>query len=236
MKHKEFISIADLMSGLMIVFLFIAVVFMLDIQRSNQALQAQKEAMAEIVTTDERAHQQLHRDLLNAFQTDLKLWDAEILEDNTIRFNAPKVFFESGKTMLRPKFKTILNDFFPRYIAILSHPKHRNEIKAITIEGHTSSDWNHTTPIIGRYLNNLELSQQRALSTLTYCYLLLAHDNEKRIWLQSVLKANGLSFSKRIMINGIEEAEKSRRVEFRVITHAQEKLHQILAKLQEEQQ
>ena len=80
-----------------------------------------------------------------------------------------------------------------------------------------------------RYLKNVELSQRRALSTLTYCYGLLQAFERQRDWLQLVLRANGLSFAKLIHNeNGSENADKSRRVEFRVVTRAEEKLYQIL--------
>ncbi|MEN8217007.1 MAG: hypothetical protein ABFS56_11685 [Pseudomonadota bacterium] len=81
---------------------------------------------------------QLNHDLTQEFDSDLKHWNAIILKDNTVRFKAPKVLFESGKSKLRHKFKTILDDFFPRYVNILQ--RYRNDIEAIRIEGHTSGD------------------------------------------------------------------------------------------------
>ncbi|MEN8218175.1 MAG: hypothetical protein ABFS56_17760 [Pseudomonadota bacterium] len=38
MDNKIYLNIADLMSGLMIVFLFIAIIFMLDIQQSKNEI------------------------------------------------------------------------------------------------------------------------------------------------------------------------------------------------------
>ena len=46
--------------------------------------------------------------------------------------------------------------------------------------------------------------------------------------------ANGLSYSKRIIINGKEDKKLSRRVEFRIRTKAERKLDQILAKANKE--
>ncbi len=239
--NKEYLSIADMMSGLMMVFLLIAIVFMLDVQRSKDEIEQQKNeieqqkneierqknAMAEIAEMAEQSRQLLHEKLLREFESDLKRWNADILSDNTVRFNAPKVLFKLGKSTLLPRFKTILSDFFPRYVAILQ--VYRDEIEAIRIEGHTSSDWIKTDDVAMRYLKNVELSQRRALSTLTYCYALLQHSARQRDWLQLVLRANGLSFAKLIRNgDGSENADKSRRVEFRVVTKAEEKLYQIL--------
>jgi len=80
-----------------------------------------------------------------------------------VRFNAPKVLFEHGSNRLRSKFMSILDSFFPRYIGILQ--KYQKDIIAVRIEGHTSSDWNDVSLPVS-YLNNVRLSQQRALSTL----------------------------------------------------------------------
>ncbi|KHD08642.1 hypothetical protein PN36_35425 [Candidatus Thiomargarita nelsonii] len=223
---QEDLSLADLMSGLMMVFLLIAVVFMLDVQQ-------QKNAMGEIALLADKSRSQLHQDLLQEFSADLMQWNAVILEDNTVRFKAPKVLFKSGQSDLREKFKAILDDFFPRYVSILQG--YRDEIEAIRIEGHTSSYWENVDDVVIRYLKNVELSQQRALSTLKYCYQLGALNVDKREWLQKMLRANGLSFAQRIFNeDGSENATKSRRVEFKIVTKAEQKLHQILVKHLEE--
>ena len=231
---KEYLSIADMMSGLMMVFLLIAVAFMLDVQvskneveRQKDEIERQKNDMAEIALIAERSRLQLNQELLKEFGADLKQWNAEILKDNTVRFKSPEVLFGSGKSTLRSRFKKILNHFFPRYINILQ--RYQQDIEAIRIEGHTSSDWRYAKDLTTRYLNNVELSQQRALATLKYCYLRLTE--KQQIWLREVLRANGLSFAKPIFtLQGKENVEKSRRVEFKVVTKAEKKLYQILAR------
>ena len=224
--NKEYLGIADMMAGLMMIFLFIAVVFMLSVQHSKNEIERQKNAMADIALMVERNRQQLHQELLQTFASDLTQWNADILADNTVRFNAPNVLFKQGKSTLRPKFTAILQSFFPRYISILQ--RYRDDIEAIRIEGHTSSDWLNAD-MATRYLENVKLSQKRALSTLTYCYNLLKTSEEQRVWLQQVLRANGLSFAKLIRnADGSENPDKSRRVEFKVVTKTEQKLYQIL--------
>jgi outer membrane protein OmpA-like peptidoglycan-associated protein len=224
---KEYLNIADLMTGMMMVFLLIAVAFMLDVEASKKEIERQRDAMAEIALVAERSRLQLRQELLEEFEDNLEGWNAEILEDNTVRFNAPNVLFKTGKSTLRARFKTILNDFFPRYIKILRH--YEQEIKAIRIEGHTSSDWLNAKKMTTRYLNNVELSQRRALATMKYCYGRTSVTDDGRDWLIKVLRANGLSFAQLILKSDkSEDAKKSRRVEFKVVTKAEEKLHQIL--------
>ncbi|MEN8218176.1 MAG: OmpA family protein [Pseudomonadota bacterium] len=186
--------------------------------------------MTEIVVLTEQSRIKLHQELHKEFKPDLKRWNAEILKDNTVRFKAPNVLFINGKSQLRPKFKNILTKFFPRYIKILQ--PYRADIEAIRIEGHTSSNWLDAKDVKTRYLKNVQLSQQRALSTLKYCYS-LPTVKAQRNWLQQTLRANGLSFAKLILTpKGKEDVEKSRRVEFKVVTKAEEKLLQILERSQ----
>lgn len=50
---------------------------------------------------------------MNEFDKDLKKWDAQIDEDNTIRFKEPEVLFDTGAKQVKKRFKDILDDFKP---------------------------------------------------------------------------------------------------------------------------
>ena len=156
--------------------------------------------------------------------------DLEILSNNTIRFHQPEVLFETNKSDLRQRFKDILDDFFPRYVELLSRPEFINDIIELRIEGHTSSRWRPGTADEISYLNNAQLSQSRAFSVLKYVFLLPNMPiDDNRDWLISVLRANGLSYSKRITtMDGVEDRERSRRVEFRIVTNTEQKIKEIL--------
>lgn len=90
-------------------------------------------------------------------------------------------------------------------------------IAAISIEGHSSSEWDATASQDEAYFNNMALSQARSRAVLEYCLRLPSISPDKD-WLISVLTANGLSSSRNLIRNGIELSARSRRVEFRVIT------------------
>ncbi len=183
--------------------------------------------MAEIAEMAERSRLTLHHELLREFRDNLVQWNAEILADNTVRFKAPDILFEAGRSRLRRRFKLILADFFPRYVRILQ--AYEADIDAVRIEGHSSSDWQGTDDMTRRYLKNVELSQRRALATLEYCYQDTSVTVAQQKWLRTILRANGLSFARPILAdNQTEDAEKSRRVEFKVVTKAEKKLYQIL--------
>ncbi|RAX58117.1 hypothetical protein CCZ01_03290 [Helicobacter monodelphidis] len=233
-RDSQWISISDMMAGLMMIFLLITASYMLisnnarhELEKSNEELKKLSDKMSLIAQEHYDLESALYVDLMKEFSKDLKQWNALIDEGNTIRFREPDVLFGAGEGEMRERFKQILDSFFPRYIAILSSPKYRNHIEEIRIEGHTSSEWKASSQITERYLENASLSQARAFSVLQYCFSLpqIAKDRE---WLISVLRANGLSFSK-----PLENDMLSRRVEFRTITKSKQKIEQILNVSQE---
>ena len=216
-----------MMSGLMMVFLFIAIAFMVQIQSEQQAVK-------EIAMTYRQSQQSLNKDLFKEFEKNLEAWGAEITKDNIFRFNSPDVLFTAGSSEISNQFKEILKDFFPRYIRLLTSDKYKNEIDEIRVEGHTSNGWGNAKSKSGIYLNNMQLSQSRANNVLTYSYKsdnVIIKDNRR--WLEKKLRANGMSFAKLIYKeNGKQDFKKSRRVEFKVLTKAQEKIYKIVEELQ----
>jgi outer membrane protein OmpA-like peptidoglycan-associated protein len=139
---------------------------------------------------------QLYRELQQEFSTDLPRWGAEIdRSDLAVRFKEPEVLFESQKAELRPRFKDILSNFFPRYLRILSNKTFHEAIEEIRIEGHTSSIWVGSPSPDKAYLNNMGLSQERTRSVLQFV-LEMSRGPDLQQWLREHLTANGLSSSK----------------------------------------
>ena len=155
--------------------------------------------------------------------------EAQIIkEDLAIRFTEPEVLFAPGSSELKPEFREILSDFFPRYVRILTSAKYKGSINEVRIEGHTSSDWSSVTTPEDAYFRNMELSQARTRSTLIYALSLPEVDGQ-RDWLRRNLTANGLSSSHPIAdASGDEDAARSRRVEFKVRTDAETRMAKIL--------
>lgn len=198
----SWINIADIMAALMMVFMFIAIAFMYELQNEEEIYR---------VSLNEELHKE--------FDKDLEKWDAEITEDNIFRFNAP---FTIGKSDIPQNYKDILNDFFPRYIKLLTNKKFINEIDEVRVEGHTSYGWAKDSSEKEIYLNNMKLSQDRANNVLSYSYLIENPLISQRIeWLQEKLRANGMAFSNLIYsdeTNKVQDKKRSRRVEFKVVT------------------
>jgi outer membrane protein OmpA-like peptidoglycan-associated protein len=169
----------------------------------------------------------LYSDLYAEFAKDLPGWGAVLFRDLTIRFKEPDVLFDTGDHKLKPHFIDILNDFFPRYVRILSSQAYRDAIEEIRIEGHTSSMWKNA-PAEQAYFKNMELSQSRTRTVLEYV-VGLPRVSVQETWLKSRLTANGLSSSKTIRLgDGREDVKASQRVEFRVKTNADDKIAEIL--------
>ncbi len=228
-RGSEWISISDMMAGVMMIFLLVAVGYMVVISKTQKELAIQNaellelnKQMSDVAKTHKDLQSELYRDLVVEFSRDLGKWNAEIDADNTVRFREPDILFDQGEKEVKLRFKEILDDFFPRYIKILSQPQYKEDIQEIRIEGHTSKEWKKAKSLEDRYLGNAELSQARALEVLKYCFNNSQIAKEKE-WLISVLRANGLSFAK-----PLESAELSRRVEFKAITKSNQKILEIL--------
>lgn len=159
-------------------------------------------------------YQAIYQILLEEFQHDLPRWSAEIDPQSlTISFRNPMIFFQTGSATLNPYYQQILAEFFPRYIKLLQ--KFANFIEAVSIQGHTSSEWTHSISIEEAYLNNMILSQERTRTVLEYCLELPAVASHKD-WLRQIFITSGLSSSRLILENDQENTQASRRVEFRI--------------------
>lgn len=219
-EGEHWISISDLMAGLMIVFLFVAVALM-------KAAIKERDRMREVAITYQEIQLAIYQELLDEFRNDLDQWGANIDRATlSVEFLSPEVLFERGKTTLRPKFKKILSDFFPRYLSVLK--KFRPSIQEIRIEGHTSSIWNNSVTKDEAYFNNMELSQGRARSVLQYVYH-LDNVSQDREWIRKTIAAVGYSFAHpKFTLDGKEDRDASRRVSFRIVTNAEAQIQRII--------
>jgi outer membrane protein OmpA-like peptidoglycan-associated protein len=210
------------MTGLMVMFLLIAVVYMMRVE-------AEADRIKEVAIAYNEVRDELHRDLEREFQDDLPQWKAKIVKaDLAVQFTEPEVLFASGSSTLRPEFRLILDDFFPRYLRILTSDKYRESITEVRIEGHTSSEWYDGATDRLAYFRNMALSQERTRSTLQYV-LSLPQSGAHEAWLRQHLTANGLSSSRLVSDTaGREDRLRSRRVEFKVRTDAETRIAKIL--------
>ena len=217
-KSNVWISVPDLMTGLMIIFLFVAISYMVQVKNNQKVLEG-------YIETKEN----LHDKLKDEFKNDTTKWQMSIGKDLTIKFDNPTVLFDSGEWELTSSFKNILQDFLPRYFNILLKDTLRTKIQEIRIEGHTDDvhiPKLHNDP----YIANIILSQQRALSVVKYFRELPVfkqYTKEEQNLIEYWLIASGFSYGKSLDDNGEYtfktknniNKDLSRRVEIRIVTN-----------------
>lgn len=225
-EENHWLSVSDLMAGLMMVFLFISIVLMRNALLEKNQVQVERDKIKEIAATYKETKVNIYESLKLEFKDDLKNWDAEIKKDLSFNFKSPEVLFSVGKKEIKPKFKHILSDFFPRYLSVIS--KYKKSISEVRIEGHTSSRWNGYTSKDKAYFMNMDLSQGRTRSVLSYLYHLNGIATERE-WIKKNIAAVGYSSAKTVIIDGKEDPNKSRRVSFKINTNSEVQILKIIS-------
>lgn len=217
---EHWMSVGDLMAGLMMVFLFISVAFMYYVH-------VEKERIKQIAVTYRENQEKLCRDLNEEFKSDLVIWRAEVVCDTlSFSFKSPDTLFAMGRSDINTQYKGVLRNFFPRYLKVLM--RYKDAINEVRIEGHTDSRWNNGTAGDWAYFQNMQLSQERTRSVLNYVYF-LEGVADQRDWVRKNVAAVGFSSAKLIYReDGSEDAGRSRRVTFRVITNAETEIIKII--------
>lgn len=126
------------------------------------------------------------------------------IDEKTGSISLPaEVLFDKDSYVLKNEAKASLRKILSEYFdVILEDPKIFSNIENIIIEGHTDSD--------GSYIYNLDLSQKRAYEVMNFIYTFYKSDK-----LQKLLMASGRSFSDPVFVNGVEDKDKSRRIEIK---------------------
>lgn len=233
-KRESFwIPYADLMTVLMVIFLFISLSYM-------GLVQFQKKQQDEIFEEYKNTKENIYNELRDAFYNDFVRWDLELDKDLSIKFTNENVLFQSGKSDITPVFSEILKDFFPKYLSVIMQDKYQDKIAEIRIEGHTDD-----VPIRRTndpYIDNVQLSQDRSRNVLAFLRHLPSYQNlpsSKEQLLQFWLTANGLSYGRTldsdkkptfISKNQIDKV-KSRRVEFRIVTTSEILVQKVIEQL-----
>jgi outer membrane protein OmpA-like peptidoglycan-associated protein len=208
-------SIGDLMAALLLIFILL-------LSSTLLRLEEEFERKAHIPKEYSNTKTKIYVELMIEFKDDLKAWDADIDPNELIfRFKEPNVLFGNNQYMINSKFADILNNFFPRYISVLTRSEFIEDIEEIRIEGHTDN--------VGTYFHNMELSQNRTRSVLSHVLENTLGPEHDKDWVMRNLTANGLSFSKPIADNSTEDGRKlNRRVEFRIRTNAEKQIERLL--------
>ncbi len=228
-RNNPWLSVSDLMTGLMMIFLFIAIAYIKQVD-SNQTI------LKDFVENK----QELHDKLIDKFKTESEDSIIAIGGDLSMRFQKAESLFDDGSWELRPEFKVQLAQILPKYLDILLNDSLKYKIREIRIEGHTN-DVPFPSIDSDPYMANLILSQRRALSVMYFLRNLSEYESyseEDKKLLEYWFTANGLSYGHALDHNGDYasltglpiDREKSRRVEFRIITSGEELLESFVEK------
>lgn len=222
-NQSNWISLSDMMTGLMLVFLFLSILAIHEVQKREQLTK-------DIVTEFAVNRADLYEELDAAFQDKYQKWNMVLTRDLSIKFENPDVLFGYLQANITSHFQSILDEFIPTYLSILNQEKYKETIKEVRIEGHTAS-WPD-------YLFTVKLSQNRANAVLSYIlnsdFFQQFKEPEKtkfKFWLTS----NGLGLGRTLDETGHFTffSEKpvsvvSRRVEFRIVTTSEELVDEII--------
>lgn len=233
-KESHWIPLADLMTVLMVIFLFMAISYMALVEKK------QKE-QNEIFRDYEESKISLYNELNDAFKKDFSKWNLKLDKDLSIKFINPQVLFNTGSADITPYFQSVLSQFIPKYLSVVLKNKYKSKIAEIRIEGHTD-----TKPIgltSDPYIDNMKLSQDRARNVLAFlriqkCFANLKKSKKER--LQYWLTANGLSYGRTVDKNykisfdtkKTIDNDKSRRVEFRIVTTSEAIINEALKNIE----
>lgn len=154
----------------------------------------------------------MYAKLCQLFAKEIKNHQLTIRKDLSIELLDPSLYFEVGSYKLTELQKSFLNPFSVKLFSFLQENKAL--IQTLEINGHTSSEWGNTN-FTQTYLKNARLSMERSYATMNYIFKIQTKNTQT--WLSQILKESGLSYSKKVVVNEVEDREKSRRVNFKVI-------------------
>ncbi|PRX23240.1 chemotaxis protein MotB [Orenia metallireducens] len=219
-KPNFWTSYADIMAGLLLMFILLLMVVILDYKdtlaektreiESKQVMIEEKQTMIEEKQGKIEEMLGVRKDIVEALKEEFSDTDLKLEIDNeTGAIRIPgEVFFEIDSTEVSTDGIKNLKEFVPNYVAVLLGDNFRKHISQIIVEGHTDDQ--------GSYMYNLELSQGRALEVVKEIYGDRFSDFKYKKILLEYLTANGRSYSQPIYKadNSIDR-ERSRRVEFK---------------------
>lgn len=241
---ETWVSITDLMTGMMAMFMLIALVYMFKKEKQDPL----------------RTHRIMEENIFNALKEDFKAEEARkvITVDSslTLRFIDSQVrMFAVGEHELQPGFKDLLDSVLPKFLKLVTRDTILERLAEIRVEGHANSDpdldyykrnersypdslFKYNKKAKQDFLSyayNLKLSQERARSVLRYIRshpAYLSYNKKQRERLDFLFSATGMSFSRRLDKNGHlvhltkkpEDKVRSVRVEFKIVTSRPEGL------------
>ena len=194
-------TMSDLLLGLAIIFMVLFVLAMTGFtQETVKQKQSQMEASKELVEKLKEADIEATVDTMTG---DVKISDLELFELNSYE--------------LSEKGKIYLNKLIPIYIEnIFSNQELLDNITNIVVQGHADSQqYVNVGTENEQFSKNMTLSLQRANSVAEYIFKTNFNSNYDE-QLRKMLVVEGRSYSNPVLVDGVEDYDKSRRVELKL--------------------
>lgn len=199
----------------------------------QQATQAQLDLQqAQLVTQQEQLDKLVgvRADLVHALIVALEASDitgASVDESGAIVFDS-SMMFDTDRYELKNVGKDFLDSFIPNYLSVLMSEEYAPFVSQIIIEGHTDTS--------GSFLNNMELSQNRAYAVLDYILSdkFTGITNAAKNRLEEIVTVNGRSYSDPIYrADGSVNMAASRRVVIKFRMNDEDMVNQMLELLKQ---
>jgi outer membrane protein OmpA-like peptidoglycan-associated protein len=226
--ESHWISLSDMMTGLMIIFLFVAVSYMSKIQKTQTAV----DNLTKNYLEKRKAIEAALREIISEFDTTaVKLGD-----DLNVKFQKPEICFAPNSGEIRPEFGQQLNKFIPKFLNLITNPAYKNTISEVRIEGHTADPQGVNR---GTYEGGFPLAQERARNVLLFALRnnsFQKYNTEETQRLRYLFNATGFSCGRIIDNEGktVFQSKKqpnhdiSRRVEFKIVTTSENLVNEIV--------
>ena len=197
------ISYADLMTALMVLFLVVMSVALLAVTKTVSEIERQKAEREQDITK-----------LLDAVENAATRYSGVTVDRNQNIINfGDQAYFEKGKNTLMPQQAQFLRQFVPDILVIARSDLGKKWLKRFVVEGFASPE--------GDYLYNLNLSLQRSQRVL--CVLLSPPLSDQPVISQTDLEqirdlflVGGYSFNATKYDEALHSYDKSRRVSIRL--------------------
>jgi len=202
MGNIFWITMTDLMTGLVLV--FVVLFFYSFLASQNEKIQQSAAKAAVSQTLKETFEQKNINATINPTSGLVEISDLELFELNSYK--------------LSPKGKEYLTRFAPIYLnTIFSNKLLDENIQKIIIQGHTDSQtFKGKYSEDEQYMKNMGLSMARAYEVANFMINTpynKTHGNK----LRKMIVVEGASFSDPVIVNGKEDYAKSRRVELKLV-------------------
>ncbi|MDJ0631709.1 MAG: OmpA family protein [Xenococcaceae cyanobacterium MO_188.B29] len=170
------LSISDLMSGLLMFFALLFIV--VQVQLQQEIIRAQR--LEKELETYKKVIDQLPLRIISAIEGKFGQGIVEIDPKTGDVKIGDRILFDEGSAKLKPVGKQFLKQFIPIYSdVIFSDTVFENQITRVVIEGHTSSK--------GSDKANMDLSLRRALSVSNYIFSQQVNFDTKQQFKQKIL-------------------------------------------------